>query len=334
MLLADLGDVIVYLILLEAIALIAWIGQWGRVNKIARYFTQILMGVSAFIFLVLAVILWFARSFLPIQNMGSGITIFAGLFAVWGILGIVSLIKPLRRILSKTIFSGLEVDTPAHTWALYIFLSAIVFSIYSITVFYNPKVIIESLKSLPLSMMACINAMSFLLFSFIAAGVFIYKPFKQTAADLGLTKISWKTFRTLLLVAACLCVGIQGLEWFLMFFVSPHTRFILGKIMHAMQPTQTSIGTLLTAMVVGITAGAGEETLFRGLMQPVFGVIPTAFLFMLIHSHYGPTILLVELFIIGLVLGMIRKKWNTTASIVVHSCFDFLALVSPLIHHF
>jgi membrane protease YdiL (CAAX protease family) len=84
---------------------------------------------------------------------------------------------------------------------------------------------------------------------------------------------------------------------------------------------------------VGISAGLGEEILFRGLIQPVFGVLATSALFALIHLHYGPTPLLLELFLIGIVLGLVRQRWNTTAAIWVHGGFDFFALISPLLHH-
>ena len=57
--------------------------------------------------------------------------------------------------------------------------------------------------------------------------------------------------------------------------------------------TEVLIGPLLGSipgiLTLGLAAGIGEETLFRGALQPRFGLLITSLLFALLHSQYGIT---------------------------------------------
>lgn len=92
-------------------------------------------------------------------------------------------------------------------------------------------------------------------------------------------------------------------------------------------PAKGLWATLGVALIIGFSAGVGEEVLFRGLMQPVFGVIPAAILFALIHSHYGFTPILVLLGLLGAICGVVRLRFNTTAAILLHGAFDFFSIM-------
>jgi len=83
----------------------------------------------------------------------------------------------------------------------------------------------------------------------------------------------------------------------------------------------------LTALAVGLSAGVGEELLFRGALQPRFGLVLTSLLFAIGHAHYGLSPAIVEVFVVGLVLGLVRLRTNTTACLVIHAGYDFLELL-------
>ncbi|MBK6432580.1 MAG: CPBP family intramembrane metalloprotease [Anaerolineae bacterium] len=55
--------------------------------------------------------------------------------------------------------------------------------------------------------------------------------------------------------------------------------------------------------------------IFRGALQPRFGLILTSFLFAVIHVQYGLSPAVVQVFVLGLVLGIIRQRGNLTMSI-------------------
>ena len=84
-------------------------------------------------------------------------------------------------------------------------------------------------------------------------------------------------------------------------------------------PLGKSIAGILT---LGLAAGIGEETLFRGAMQPRFGLLLTALLFGLLHSTYGLSLSTVVVVLLGLVLGLVRIRSNTTTAMVLHATYN------------
>ena len=93
-------------------------------------------------------------------------------------------------------------------------------------------------------------------------------------------------------------------------------------------PLGQSIPGILT---LGLAAALGEETIFRGALQPRFGLLLTSLLFALAHSTDGLTAATLLLFIAGLVLGLVRNQANTTASMVVHALYNMsLGLITYL----
>ena len=93
-------------------------------------------------------------------------------------------------------------------------------------------------------------------------------------------------------------------------------------------PLATSIPGILT---LGLAAALGEETVFRGALQPRFGLIFTTLLFALLHSTYGITLATLIVFGVGLVLGLLRMRYNTTTSMVAHATYNMtLGLVAML----
>jgi membrane protease YdiL (CAAX protease family) len=85
------------------------------------------------------------------------------------------------------------------------------------------------------------------------------------------------------------------------------------------------------AVLIGVTAGIGEEMVVRGLLQPRIGLIGSNLAFTAFHAlQYGPDGLL-SVFLIGLALGVIRSKSNTTTSAIVHGVYDFTLVMASAI---
>ena len=82
------------------------------------------------------------------------------------------------------------------------------------------------------------------------------------------------------------------------------------------------VEAVLFALLIGLGAAAGEETLFRGAVQPVFGIVLTSVLFASLHVQYGPSVILGHVFVISLGFGLLRKHANTTASFLAHSGYN------------
>jgi len=91
------------------------------------------------------------------------------------------------------------------------------------------------------------------------------------------------------------------------------------------------LATVSGAFTLGLSAGIGEELLFRGALQPRLGLMTTSLLFMIAHTQYTISPALVEIFVVGLVLGVVRNRANTTTAILIHAAYNILIVVlAPL----
>ena len=81
------------------------------------------------------------------------------------------------------------------------------------------------------------------------------------------------------------------------------------------------------AFIIGLSAGICEEILFRGALQPKFGIILTALLFTSLHMQYPALWMLFVIFTIGVILGYVRKMTNTTTAIIVHSTYNTVQML-------
>jgi membrane protease YdiL (CAAX protease family) len=86
------------------------------------------------------------------------------------------------------------------------------------------------------------------------------------------------------------------------------------------------------AIVLSLVAAVTEELLFRGALQPRFGLPLTAILFTGAHVQYGFTPVTLEVFGGAVVLGWLRQRANTSACVFLHMLYDIAGLlVFPLL---
>jgi len=81
------------------------------------------------------------------------------------------------------------------------------------------------------------------------------------------------------------------------------------------------------AVLLGLSAGIGEEITIRGALQPRLGLVLTSVLFASLHiqySWYGMGVI----FALGLILGAIRQRTSTTAAMAVHVIYDIVAVLA------
>jgi membrane protease YdiL (CAAX protease family) len=124
----------------------------------------------------------------------------------------------------------------------------------------------------------------------------------------------------LLLVGAVQLVGL-GTSW-------------LWEAMGWPLTDETAFGELLSfaispigAVVIGVTAGLGEELAVRGALQPRLGILLSNLFFTSLHAlQYNWDALLV-VFLVGMVCGLVRKHTNTTTSAIVHGAYNFTLIM-------
>jgi uncharacterized protein len=87
--------------------------------------------------------------------------------------------------------------------------------------------------------------------------------------------------------------------------------------------TLTPIG----ALVVGVTAGLGEELGVRGVLQPRLGIVLSNAFFAALHALQYNWDGVLSVFLAGLIFGVIRARTNTTTSAITHGSYDFILIM-------
>ncbi len=85
------------------------------------------------------------------------------------------------------------------------------------------------------------------------------------------------------------------------------------------------------AVILGVTAGLGEEVAVRGVLQPRLGILLSNVFFTSLHALQYNWDALLSVFLLGLVLGLIRQRTNTTTSAIVHGTYDALLVLISLV---
>lgn len=164
---------------------------------------------------------------------------------------------------------------------------------------------------------------------FIGVGLFTRRNWKQSLDRLGLKKISWKTFNISFLLAF-VCVGsvlvLSNILVALGFPEDPEVSQFSEKIMEPL------FSNPLGVLSIGLAAALGEEIIFRGAILPRFGLLASSLLFALTHTQYGLTVSIVVVFLLGMLLGYIRQRINTTASMVIHATYNIILGVLAYFH--
>jgi membrane protease YdiL (CAAX protease family) len=87
----------------------------------------------------------------------------------------------------------------------------------------------------------------------------------------------------------------------------------------------------LGALVIGVTAGLGEELAVRGVLQPRLGIVLSNLFFTSLHAlQYNWDALLI-VFLVGMVCGLVRRQTNTTTAAIVHGVYNFSLIMLALV---
>jgi uncharacterized protein len=88
---------------------------------------------------------------------------------------------------------------------------------------------------------------------------------------------------------------------------------------------------LFEIILISVCAGVGEELFFRGVVQPLLGIWPTAVLFVLLHGYLNPFNLPLTLYgvfmvlVIG-VMGLFTEHIGIITAISAHVAIDYFLL--------
>jgi membrane protease YdiL (CAAX protease family) len=236
---------------------------------------------------------------------------------VTALLGFLSLVPAVRRLLAR----GLPIDpgSPVHATALVFVLYLAATSLGLLLI--PPAAMLDSLQSASLGSGTLVSGQAvMLLFALAGVGLGTRRNVRQVLARLGLQR---PTLRDLAL-AAGLIASFLALDYAVSVIWQRLWPLNYQLVSESSQHLFSPFDSIPGALVLGLSAGIGEETLFRGALQPRLRVLLTALVFTLGHVQYTLSPALLEILVIGLVLGWLRERTNTTTCMVTHAGYNFL----------
>lgn len=166
------------------------------------------------------------------------------------------------------------------------------------------------------------NVLMFVIVALLGVGLFIRRNITQTLRRLGLNTIN----PSLMMIGAGVGFMTFWIAWGLLFvwtlLASPES--IAEQTAASEQLFLAYSNSLLAGFMLAITAAIGEEILFRGAIQPIFGIFWTSAFFVLLHSQYTLTPTALVIFGVAVVFGWLRYRFNTTTAIVAHFVYNFI----------
>ena len=225
--------------------------------------------------------------------------------------------KPVRERAARVI--PIDPDSPVHSLAMVLAVILVGTQLASLA-FTNVLAAATALPPLSVGDLLA-QEVPFLVLGVAGVGLWLRRDVGASAERLGLVKPAWWQVILALAAAGAFYAMAEG----------------AGALSHAVTPgvaaqvdsTSNHVFGRLTASVggivlLGIIPGVCEEVLFRGALQPRFGLVLTALLFTAIHTEYGLSLDVPTIFVLALGLGLIRKYANTTASGTSHVAYNVL----------
>lgn len=268
----------------------------------------------------------FAQMGATIENPRS-IGLILTLTAVWGLLVCLS---PLRKLLGRIM--PIDPQSPVHTTALVMVGYLVGQGALSLSQ-DGLEGLAETAEPTSIGFFA-LSELLFALVALLGVGLFTRRGWRPLFQRLGLEKpkpLHW----------------LWGLGWIIVLVV---VQAIAGAVWALMYPEQAELLDNVNSLLLGemdtvwewfilaLAAGIGEELLFRGALQPVMGIGFTAVVFALVHVQYGFTPIMLFVVFLAIVLGLVRRYYNTTIAIFVHIGYDFalglLALLATYLEQF
>lgn len=253
----------------------------------------------------------------------------AGVAAIFvAIAGVALCVPPLRRILVAQPGRSFWMDPPIY-FALWLLVVVLANNVVSILIFMQTPDVSQLFPGGRVSPATLISSqLPFLALALAGVGLGVRRGYRETLDRLGFGPISLRQLG----VVAVFVAGAFGLSVaadHLFAAAQPDLYKTVGDLADSLfNPKGLGpVAAVVFALMVGFGAALGEETLFRGAVQPVLGIPITSVLFATMHVQYGPSILLGYVFVLAIGLGLLRKHINTTASFLAHAGYNALGLL-------
>jgi membrane protease YdiL (CAAX protease family) len=325
-------SVLTFLLFVPFLALVA-VANLAEQRPWARYVTfgslvainLGLLGLAGLTLLNAAILGW-KPELLPAQSRGIHWLTVSAICAGTALLACAPLLSPVRRGISRVL--PIDATSTVHATALAFAVYELGLGLGQMALLGDMTILAEAGLSLTI-WDVLLSGLPLLLLALLGVGWLLRRTGRQVLERLGLRLPTWRH--------VLLAVGITALLLALDYGLNMAWQAVdAAGYEQFQQMTDQLYGGLITvggAVVLGLSAGISEEMLFRGAIQPRLGLLLAAILFALGHTQYGLTVATLEVFVIGLVLGLVRNRTNLTTCILIHAGFNatgvLLGLLKP-----
>lgn len=229
--------------------------------------------------------------------------------------------KPVRERAARII--PIDPDSPVHSLALV--LAVILVGTSAASIFFTN--VLAADEKLPPLMLGDLlgQELPFLIIALAGVGIWVRRDLAATATRLAVVVPAWWHVLLALAAAGAFYAFGLGAHWLSTLVTPGLATQVDSSSQHLFGGLSANLGGIVAlALIPGIC----EDVLFRGALQPRFGLLLTAFLFAAIHTEYAFSFDALSIFVIALGLGAIRKYTNTTTSSACHVAYNLLVGIS------
>ncbi len=315
----NLGFLWVLLLLFIYFANLA--AQISRYQRLLNGFLTFFLG-AMFTLNILVLLRWVQADDLPRTPIITAL-------AVWTIVTVLllmtlalvhypSLRLRLRHALPPAV--GYNPDSILHTTAIVIAVISLSLEFHTFIFIGGISGVVEELQGgfEPINLWS--QVAFYLSVALLGVGLFSRRAWRQVLVRLGLTSFSLNDIKQgvgmgIAMYGLMIALNIVGTIFFPQ---SPEIAY--DEIL----PMTTPESILSFGLLIALTAAISEEILYRGALQPVFGITLTSLFFALSHLQYTFTWASVIIFFVSLGFGYVRQHTSTTAAIIAHFVYNFV----------
>lgn len=231
------------------------------------------------------------------------------------------MLRQFRRGIARV--TPMDPASPIDFSALALLLAIVAFLGFSLLTVDGDEAAVPELTTGAAISSLIINFLAFVGLAYVAVGYRNYRNGADATARLGLRK------PTLMEVGIGLAAVIPAFVFSMIgsLLTSVFQPDVVERLTETIENMTSGVQNPLGALLLGLCTGIGEEILFRGAIQPRFGILLTTIFWTVLHTQYELTWVIVGLLLMGIMLGLIRKHYGTTAAIITHAVYNALVVL-------
>ena len=233
------------------------------------------------------------------------------------------LLRPFRVALARV--TPLDASSPVDFSGLAVLLAVVAYLVY--TLLALPPADVDANDTVMTSgstiSSLIVNVVAFVSLAYVAVGYRISRTGREATERLGLR---WPGLREV-------SIGLAAIIPAFMFSIAGSllTQWLQPDYVDRLEDTlndmMTGIDNPAGALLLGLSTGIGEEVLFRGAIQPRYGIVLSSLFWSLLHVQYELTWVVAGIFAMGIMLGLLRKYVGTTAAMITHAVYNSLIVL-------